>query len=155
MLLAALLSALHLLALPVGFAAVLLRGRGLRELSKVRDDEAARAALFRADNLWGLAALLWLATGLTRAFAGVEKASDFYLRNGFFWVKMALFLLVLTLELQPMVAFMRWRLAGPRAGELVAAAPLERLVLLNDLETGLVLVIPFAAALMARGVWLF
>ncbi|MGE5717662.1 MAG: hypothetical protein ACM369_13515 [Acidobacteriota bacterium] len=47
-------------------------------------------------------------TGLTRAFAGVEKTPDFYLRNGVFWVKM-----------------------------------------------DLVLAIPFAAALMARGAWRF
>ncbi len=68
---------------------------------------------------------------------------------------MGLFLLVLVLEIQPMVTFIRWRLAKDRAGELVASAPLDRLVALNDAEAVLVLVIPFAAALMARGAWLF
>ena len=80
---------------------------------------------------------------------------DFYLRNGFFWVKMGIFLLVFALEIQPMVAFIRWRIAKDRAAELVASAPLDRLIALNDAETVLVLVIPFAAALVARGAWLF
>ena len=35
---------------------------------------------------------LWLVTGLLRAFAGLEKATAFYISNGFFYVKMALFL---------------------------------------------------------------
>ena len=39
------------------------------------------------------ATLLWIATVLTRVFTG-DKTPDFYLRNGFFWVKMGLFLLV-------------------------------------------------------------
>lgn len=155
MVLPSLLSALHLLALPVGFAAVLLRGIRLRELRRSRGDAAARSALLRADTAWGAAALLWLATGLTRAFGGVEKAPQFYLRNGFFWVKMGLFLLVLALEVTPMIAFVRWRLARERAGEVVASAPLDRLLRLNDAESALVLAIPFAAALMARGAWLF
>lgn len=54
-----------------------------------------------------------------------------------------------------MVTFFRWRLARERAGELAASAPLGRLIGLNDAESALVLAIPFAAALMARGAWLF
>jgi uncharacterized membrane protein len=49
-----------------------------------------------------------------------------------------------------MVAFIGWRLAKARAGELVGRAPLDRLIALNDVETILILVIPFAAALIAR-----
>lgn len=66
---------------------------------------------------------------------------------------MSLFLVVFVLEIQPMVTFIRWRIAKDRAAELVGKAPLDRLITLNDVET--VLVIPFAAALMARGAWLF
>ena len=66
-------------------------------------------------------------------------------------MKMGLFLVVLIFEIQPMVTFIRWRLAKERAGELVASAPLDRFVALNDAEAALVLVIPFAAALMRGG----
>ncbi len=68
---------------------------------------------------------------------------------------MGLFLLVLMLEIQPMVIFIRWRMAKDRAGELVASAPLDRLVAMNDGEIALVLIVPLAAALMAKGAWLF
>ncbi len=160
MLLRALLSALHVLALALGFSSLYLRGVRLRELGEDRGNAAARASLLRADSVWGIAAILWIATGLVRAFAGLEKTPDFYLRNGFFWVKMGLFLLVFVLEIRPMVTFIRWRMAKGRGGEqaaaaAVAAAPLGTLVRLNDAETVLVLVIPFVAALMARGAWLF
>jgi len=155
MLLRALLSALHILALPLGFASLFLRGLRLRELRKGRENAVARASLLRADNVWGLAAILWIATGLARAFGGLEKQPDFYLRNGFFWVKMGLFLLVFVLEVRPMVTFIRWRIAKDRAGDLVATAPLDGFIALNDAEAILVLLIPFAAALMARGAWLF
>jgi putative membrane protein len=151
----ALLSTLHVLALPLGFASLFLRGMRLRELRHSRGDAGTRVALLSADNVWGLAALLWIVTGLTRAFAGLERTPDFYLKNGFFWVKMGLFALVFALEIQPMVTFIRWRFAKDRGRELVASAPLDRLITLNDIETALVLVIPFAAALMARGAWLF
>ena len=85
------LSALHVLALALGVAAVFSRGRRLRDLRRSPDDAGVLRRLFQADNLWGVAALLWISTGLLRAFGRLEKTPDFYLRNGFFWVKMSLF----------------------------------------------------------------
>jgi putative membrane protein len=153
------LSALHILALPLGFASLFLRDLRLRELTKGRGDTATRASLLRADNVWGIAAILWIATGLTRAFGGLEKTPGFYLRNKFFWVKMALFALVFVLEIRPMVTFIKWRIARKRGEAAVAAAvatsPLDLFVRLNDAEVVLILVIPFVAALMARGAWLY
>jgi len=92
---------------------------------------------------------------LARAFGGLENAPDFYLRNGFFWVKMALFATVLVLEILPMVTFGRWRLARARRVALTPKANVNLLIALNHAETAIVVVIPFAAALMARGAWLF
>jgi putative membrane protein len=149
------LSALHILALAIGFGAVFARGRRLRDLRERQEDGRVLARLFQADGLWGLAALLWIATGLTRAFGRLEKAPDFYLRNGFFWVKMALFLLVLLLELYPMYTFIQWRLRRSRGLVPTAGANFDRLIRLNDFEVAIVVLIPFAAALMARGAWLF
>ncbi len=65
--LAALFSALHLLTLALGLGGVWARGRALR-----RGD---LPAAFAADAAWGIAALLWLATGLARAFGGLEKGT--------------------------------------------------------------------------------
>jgi putative membrane protein len=155
MFLRASLSALHVLALAIGFGSVFARGMRLRDLRRDPADAAALSRLFLADSLWGVAAVLWIATGLARAFGRLEKTPDFYLRNGFFWVKMALFLVVLLLELRPMWTFIRWRSARRRGATSVPAPALPALIALNDAEVAIVVVIPFAAALMARGAWLF
>ncbi len=150
--LAALVSALHVLSLGVGLGAVVTRGQALRAL--VTEGALTGKRLLVADSLWGIAALAWIATGLTRLFGGTDKALDFYLYNGFFWIKMGLFVLVVALELLPMTTLVRWRVALARGAPIdVRRAAL--LVRINDAETVLVIAIPFAAAAMARGLWLF
>ena len=85
-----LFATLHLLALGIGLGAVWARGWALQaEL-----DTAGLQRVFYADNWWGIAALVWLATGLARAFAGLEKGTAYYLNNHVFWTKMGLFLLI-------------------------------------------------------------
>ena len=154
MIVAPVLSALHVLALGIGLGSVFMRGRYLRAL-RAGPEARVLDRLFAADSVWGVAALLWLVTGLARAFGHVEKAPDFYLRNGFFWVKMTLFAAVLALEIWPMMTFIRWRSARRGGRPLPQFDRLSRLVLVDDLETGLVVVIPFVAAAMARGLWLY
>ncbi len=147
----ALASALHLLGLAIGLGAVFSRGRALRRVAA--GDDRAVGSVLAADNFWGISALLLIGTGLTRLFAGLDKAPDFYLYNWLFRIKMGLFGLILALETTPMIAFIRWRVALGRgaAPDISRAAAFVRL---NDAETALVVVIPFAAAMMARGLWL-
>jgi putative membrane protein len=85
----------------------------------------------------------------------VEKAPEFYLRNGFFWLKMTLFVSVLVLEIWPMTTFMRWRSALRKGQPLPGLQRLSGLVVVDDIETAIVVVIPFVAAAMARGIWLY
>jgi putative membrane protein len=75
--LASLLSALHVLSLGVGLGAVFSRGMALRALTAGEERSVGRVLL--ADNFWGAAAVLWIATGLTRLFSGLDKTLDFYL----------------------------------------------------------------------------
>lgn len=152
----AVVSALHVLTLAVGLGAVFMRGLYLRALRRTPEDGAALKGLFAADTLWGVAAASWIVTGLVRAFAGIEKASTFYTHNGFFLVKMGLFLGVFLLELRPMMTFIGWRRArtSGRTPWTLPEAPLGALIRVNDAEVALTVIIPFAAALMARGVWL-
>lgn len=145
--LSAVVSSLHLLALALGLPAVFLRGRALRGSL---DAEGLRR-LLAADNVWGLAALLWVATGLLRAFAGLEKGSEFYLQSRLFWVKMALFVVVLLLEIRPMVTFIGWR-ARLRRGEPIDRRAAPTLYTLNHIELAIVVVMVFVASLMARGI---
>lgn len=143
----AVVSSLHLLALAVGLPAVFLRGRGLRG----RLDADGLRRVLAADNVWGIAAVVWLVTGLLRAFAGLEKGTDFYLRSPLFWVKMALFALILLLEVRPMTTLIRWRLRLGR-GEPVDTSGAPGLYTLNHIELALVVAMVFVASLMARGV---
>jgi putative membrane protein len=143
----AVVSSLHVLALAIGLPAVFLRGRALRGRL---DGEGVRRVL-AADNVWGIAAGLWIVTGLLRAFGGLEKGTDFYLRSPLFWVKMALFVLILLLEVRPMVTLIRWRIRLGR-GEPVDTGPAPGLYTLNHVELALVVVMVFVASLMARGV---
>ncbi len=155
MVLPAVLSALHVLTLAMGLGAVFVRGLRLRDLRRSPEDAAVRKELLVADSLWGLAALFWIVTGLMRAFMGTEKASTFYTHNGFFLVKMALFLCVFALEIPPIVTFTRWRRARATGRTPWTTDNLGALIRVNDAEVALTLLIPFVAAFMARGVWLF
>src|SRR5439155_21535797 len=145
----ALLSAIHLLTLALGLGAVYARGRALAG----RLDDAGWRRLLAADNAWGIAAGLWIASGLARVFFG-GKETSFYSRNGFFWIKMALFALVFGLELAPMTTFIRVR-AARRRGTPLPQFSIDTYRRIHTAETALVLAIVFVAAFMARGAWLF
>lgn len=142
----AIVSALHLLALALGLPSVYLRGRAL----KGSLDAEGLGRLFAADNVWGLAALLWIGTGLLRAFGGLEKGAQFYLHSRLFWVKLGLFAVILLLEVWPMVTFIRWRAQRGR-GETPDTGRARTFYLLNHVEMGLIVVIVFVASFMARG----
>ena len=145
----ALLSAVHLLALALGLGSVFMRGRALAGAL----DEAGWRRLLAADNAWGIAAALWIASGLGRVFFGGKEPS-FYWHNGFFWVKLALFAAVFALEVTPMVTFIRVRSARQR-GTALPSFSIEMYRRMNAAELGLVVIIVFVAAFMSRGAWLF
>ena len=140
------IAAIHLLGLGLGLGAIWSRSRALKDPS---DSRNIQRALF-ADTLWGIAALLWITTGLARAFAGLEKGSAYYLSNDAFWVKMALLALVLLLEVWPMVTLIRWRVQLGR-GETINTEPARRFAQISAVQTVLVVMMVFAATAMARG----
>jgi putative membrane protein len=143
MYLSAFVAALHYLALGVGFSGVWIRGRGLRA--------GNLAETFHGDNLWGIAAILWIGSGLARAFGGLEKGSDWYLHQPLFWVKMGLFGAVFLLELWPMVTLIRWRVWQAR-GQPFDTSVMPTLARVNTVELVLTALIPFVAVGMARGI---
>ena len=142
----AIVSALHLLALAIGLPAVVLRGLALRGPL----DPPAFRLLFTADNAWGVAAALWLVTGLLRAFGGLDKGTPFYLGSRLFWLKLALFATVLALEAWPMMVLIRWRRQRQR-GESPETSRARTLYVINHVEMILVVGIVFVASFMARG----
>src|SRR3954465_11645529 len=94
------LAALHLLALALGLGSVFTRSAALhaRPLT-IRDVRRA----FKADSYWGMAAVLWIATGVWRLAAHTEKSMAYYAHNVAFTNKMGGLLLILLLEIWPAI----------------------------------------------------
>jgi putative membrane protein len=141
-----LFAAFHLLALGIGLGAVWARGRALGGPL----DAAGLRRVFYADAWWGLAAVLWIGTGLVRLFGGFEKGTTYYFHNHAFWTKMSLLGLILILEVTPMLAFVRWRTIVGR-GEPVDTRDAGRFARISYLQAGLVALMVLAATAMARG----
>ena len=141
------IASLHLLGLGLGLGAIWARTRALKGLP---DPKHLQRALY-ADTLWGIAALLWISTGLARAFAGLEKGSAYYMSNHAFLLKMALLGMVLLLEIWPMITLIRWRIQLAR-GETIDTQPASRFALISTAQTILVIAMVFAATAMARGI---
>ncbi len=140
------LASLHLLGLGVGLGAVWARASAL---SGPVDAPAVRRVL-AADAWWGVAALIWLVTGLWRLLAGLEKATGYYLSSHLFWTKLGLFVLILVMEIRPIVTFTRWRRQVARGG-LPDAAGATAIAATSRAQAFLVVAIVLAATAMARG----
>ena len=136
----------HLIALGIGLGAVWARARALQG---PLDAPGVRRVLY-ADAWWGLAAALWIGSGLWRLLAGLEKSTGYYLQNHVFWTKMALLALILILEVSPIVTFGRWRRLVGRS-ESVDTRAAGRLARVSYVQAGLVALMVLAATAMARG----
>jgi putative membrane protein len=141
-----LFAALHLLGLGVGLGAVWARARALRGPL----DAAGLRRVFYADSWWGVAAAIWISTGLVRVIGGLEKGMDYYLQNHVFWTKMALLLGILVLELSPMMNLVRWRVQLAK-GQTPDTRLAGRFATISYVQVGLVLLMVLAATAMARG----
>jgi murein DD-endopeptidase MepM/ murein hydrolase activator NlpD len=94
-----------------------------------------------------VALVVWIVTGLWRLFAGTEKSASYYFATHAFYLKMAVFLAIVALEVWPMKTLLRWRtkraVPDPRdAG---------RIEVISYVECALVAVVVLAAASMALG----
>ena len=141
-----LLAALHLLALGIGLGAVWARSRALRHTL----DGSGLSRVFAADAWWGIAALLWLLTGLIRLFSSLEKGTAYYFGNHIFLLKMALFITIILLELAPMMTLVRWRKAAGR-GEVPDTTRAAALSRTSVIQAALIVAMVFAATAVARG----
>jgi putative membrane protein len=151
---------LHLVALGIGLWAVLARGRALREAVRELPAVGALRRAFLADSHWGVAALLWIGTGLWRYLGATEKTTAYYNGNHIFLTKMTLLAVILVLEVWPMMTLIRWRLVVGRAqsggaGDVVAAgidpSAARRIATISSVQGVIIVVMVFTAVAMARG----
>lgn len=141
-----LLAAIHLLAFGIGFGAIWARAHAFSRLP----DPAYIPRVLKADAWWGIAAILWLGTGIPRLMLGSEKATAYYLSNHLFWLKLGLFTIVFLLEIGPMVDLILWRNAV-RKGQPPRIERAPRWALISRIQTVVVVVMVFVATAMARG----
>jgi putative membrane protein len=137
----------HLLALGIGLGAIWVRARSFRGPL----DGPGLRRLFAADSWWGVSAILWIGSGVWRLLAGTEKPTGYYLQNHVFWLKMSALVAILLLEIAPMVALIKWRVASAR-GTGVDVRPASRFATISYIQAVLVVIMVAAATAMARGV---
>ena len=113
-------------------------------------DPSAVRVLARRDMAYGALSLLVLVAGIGRVVLGA-KGWDFYAANPWFWVKLGLFAGIGLVSIRPTVSILRWRRQAAAGGSIDAAqvAALRRWI---HIELALLMLMPVAAALMARGI---
>jgi putative membrane protein len=105
--------------------------------------------VFAADAWWAVAALIWLGTGLWRAFGHLEKPTAYYLAQPLFHAKLTLFVLIVLLEIAPMLALIKWR-AAVKTGTLPDTRKARTYARIGYLQAGLVIAIVACAVGLAR-----
>jgi putative membrane protein len=109
------------------------------------------AKLARIDAVYGIAALVLVAAGLTLWLGSFGKPSVYYSKNWIFHTKIALFILVGILSIKPTIFFLRQRKGSP---DEIVSVPSSIFWLLR-LELLLLFIIPLLAGLMSRGIGYF
>ncbi len=123
------------------------------ELALFRPSMDARTVrlLPRLDLLYLVAVVAIIVTGLLRVFF-FAKGAAFYAASEFFWIKMALFVVVGVLSLPPTFAFIATRQAAAGGDGKLPPQRFGRIRAFIVAELGVFALIPLAAALMARGI---
>ncbi|CAJ0744194.1 hypothetical protein R16034_04212 [Ralstonia edaphis] len=111
-----------------------------------------RKRLARYDAAYGAAAVAVVVTGVLRVVYGA-KGYAFYVHNPVFHLKVGLFILVGLMSIVPTINILRWKKQGKTLPDFVPTpseiAKTRRWVMI---ESHLIIFIPLAAVLMARGI---
>ncbi|EFP65891.1 MAG: DUF2214 family protein [Ralstonia sp.] len=111
-----------------------------------------RKRLGRYDAVYGVAAVAVVVTGVLRVIYGA-KGYAFYVHNPIFHIKIGLFILVGLMSIVPTINILRWKKQGKTLPDFVPTpseiAKTRRWVMV---ESHLIIFIPLAAVLMARGI---
>lgn len=103
--------------------------------------------LFVLDAIYGVSALIVLATGLM-LWLSVGKPSSFYTSNGVFHIKFTLFILMALASVYPTMFFFKNRKAE-------SSIPMPKMVIMMvRVELLILLIIPALAVMMAKGIGL-
>ena len=144
---AAVFAWLHFLAIGVGAGLLLTE----HWLCRRMPDRTQARLLGQVDLGYQLALIATLATGLARLIYYGQDA-DFYLSNRLFWLKIAIFGLIVVVAVAPTLQYIRW---NREARSAPTFAPLtreiERVRSSIAFGLGLWLILPLFGVLVARG----
>lgn len=107
--------------------------------------------LARVDFLYMLSAIAVLATGFARTWFGV-KGFAWYWHQPMLHLKLGLFVVIGLMSIKPTLLFGRWRKALAAGGALPPEAEVRQARRWVMIEAHLLLLIPLAAVLLAKGV---
>ncbi|HEX2012349.1 MAG TPA: DUF2214 family protein [Roseateles sp.] len=107
--------------------------------------------LARLDAIYGATALAVLATGLARAFWGF-KGGAWYWGQPLLHAKLGLFIVIGLLSIQPTLRFRRWVKPLDASGVLPDEAEVKSTRARIMLQAHLLMLIPIAAVMLARGI---
>jgi putative membrane protein len=107
--------------------------------------------LAKIDAVYGMAAVTLLIAGLTLWLGSYGKPAVYYTRNWIFHIKLTLFLTIGLLSIYPTVFFIKQRKGKPDETIKIPASVFWML----RLELLLLVIIPFLAGLMSKGIGLF
>jgi len=107
--------------------------------------------LTRVDLIYGIAAVAVLATGLARVFLGAKGAA-WYGHQPLFHAKVTLFVVIGLMSIKPTLTFRRWRQQLDATGALPPEAEVRATRRLVMIQAHLLLLLPLAGAMLARGV---
>lgn len=113
-------------------------------------NKAVVERLARVDMIYGIAAVLVLATGIARTMWGV-KGTSWYWTNPLLHVKLTLFIIVGIISIFPTITYIRWRKELRATGTLPAEADVRKTRKLVMIQAHILVVIPLFAVFLARG----
>jgi putative membrane protein len=121
-------------------------------LLKPKMNKEQISTLAGIDLIYGLSALLVLATGLLRWFV-YGKGTAYYLSNHFFHAKLTLFVILGALSIIPTIKFLKWRKQvnngqEPDLNDRIA----KKLLMIIRLELLILVIIPLLAVMIFMGV---
>lgn len=107
--------------------------------------------LARLDAIYGITAVAVLLTGLARTYWGM-KGGSWYWSQPLLHAKLGLFVVIGLLSIQPTLRFRRWLRTLEADGTLPAEAEIRSTRARIMLQAHLLILIPIAAVMLARGV---
>ncbi|MFZ2297460.1 MAG: hypothetical protein A3G29_00050 [Burkholderiales bacterium RIFCSPLOWO2_12_FULL_64_99] len=108
--------------------------------------------LARVDVIYLVAALAVLATGVARTWWGM-KGLGWYWQQPLLHLKLTLFVVIGLISIQPTLAFRRWVRQLDTHGTLPDASEVSRVRRLVMIQAHIMVLIPLAGSLLARGIW--